>query len=233
MLGGMSWGLRGCISAGVRRGGGGAAGCFPLGDSPPVVFGVWSGCCVDFGVDAVGEGFSPDACEAVVCCEEGHVGACCDGCAADVGDEDDVCECEEGVVHGEWFCFEDVEPGGGDGFVAQCVVEGFLVYDGAACGVDEDGGGFHFGELRCADEVFCVFVEGAVYGDEIGFGEEFVHAAVLCCELVFEFGAAVSVVVEDAHLESCGASCDFCSDASCSDEADCGVVYVDSDEEVW
>lgn len=50
---------------------------------------------------------------------------------------------------------EYIEAGAGDGTSGEGLDECYFVDDGAAGGVDEDGAGFHEGELRFGDEVVC------------------------------------------------------------------------------
>ena len=75
------------------------------------------------------------------------------GWPGEMGGQDDVFQGEEWVA-GFWrLFFEDIESGGPDGAVGEGCVQGGFVDDGAAAGVDEDGGGFHQRQLRGADHV--------------------------------------------------------------------------------
>lgn len=93
------------------------------------------------------------------------------------GEEESVAfvDVEEGVIRWDGFGGEDVAGGAGDLSVVEGGDEGGFVDDAAAGDVDEVGGGFHFGELGLADEVAGGVRQGAVDGDNLAGGEQFVE----------------------------------------------------------
>ena len=121
---------------------------------------------------------------------------------------------EEGVVLGGRFDGEDVETGSGDAVVAEGVGEGGFVDEGAASGVDEEGGGFHQGEGVGIDEVFGLFVERGVEGDDVGGGEE------LFAGNAIAVGGGSAFAGEGLHVHAEG----FC------DAGDGGTGFAETDD---
>ena len=69
---------------------------------------------VYFRIDAVGEGFSGEACEEVVYRHLSHLAPGGLGGAGDVGGDDKVIQLQEGVIWGDWFWFGDIQSRGSD-----------------------------------------------------------------------------------------------------------------------
>ena len=93
---------------------------------------------------------------------------------ADVGNEDDVLEVEEGRVD-VGLVLEDVEARVGDDAVAQRLGQGRFVDDGAAGGVDEGRGRLHQGELAGADQMVGLRRQRRVQAEDVGGGEQLVQ----------------------------------------------------------
>ena len=133
---------------------------------------------------------------------------------AHVGGQDDIIHVIEGIVGGGRLGLLHVQAGPGDDAVLQGGDEGGLIHQSAPGGVDEAGGGLHFGQGIGVDEVAGLVAEGAVEGDEVAAGEQLVqphiaHAVVLG-------GAAVG---QDLHVQGPGHPDDLLADVARADDA--------------
>ena len=110
----------------------------------------------------------------------------------------------------------DVEGGTGDVPFAEGVVEGVLVDDGTAGGVDEDGVRAHAFEVGGVDEVAGFRGQGQVEGDDVRLGEEGVFVHLGDAGEVF----AAAVVAEDGAPEGFGKAGYPAADGSQPGDAD-------------
>ena len=127
----------------------------------------------------------------------------------------DVAQEGERVVLGQGFGGEDVEAGAGDAAVGERVPERCLMDDGAAGGVDQDGGGLHQGELRGADEVRGLRGETEMQAHDVAGAIEFVE--------LDELDAGVALRVhrpdDDAHADCRREAGEVAADGAVADHA--------------
>ena len=122
------------------------------------------------------------------------------GGRAEVRGDDDVVELEQRAV-GARLGGEDVQPGGGDPALLDSRVEGGLVDDPAAGGVDDDHAGLDLGERLGAEEADRLGRLREVDGEDVGGGEELVEADEPDAELRRTCARHVGVVGDDGHPE--------------------------------
>src|SRR3954463_3675553 len=97
--------------------------------------------------------------------------------------------------------------------------------DFASAGVDEDGGGFHGGELRLADQVVVAGEHGDVEGEDVGFLVERGLIDGGGGEGEAARGDIEDVVVEDAHAKAVGGNVtDAAADAAHAQDTDGELV---------
>lgn len=89
---------------------------------------------------------------------------------------------QAGNVHGQQrvailrrFLQQDVGRRAAQVAAPQCVGQCLFIHQAAACGVDQEGAWFHQRQFGCADQVACLFVEGAVQGQCIDLRQQFVQ----------------------------------------------------------
>jgi len=146
------------------------------------------------------------------------------GGGADVVGAAEVREVEDGVVEFAGgpggFGVEDVEAGadfpGGEGGL-----EGGLVHDFAAGGVDEDGVRRQEGQARGGDEPAGLGLERGVEGDDIGAAEEVIEiGAVADAEFRSGGGGEGAGPGDDFQAEGMGAGDDLAADGADADDAE-------------
>ena len=149
-----------------------------------------------------------------------------------MGGKGDVIEFQKsGVDFG--FLFKDIEAGSGDCFVAKRFDKGGFIDNGAAGGVDENGGRLHESEFGGADEVAGFGGKGNVEADVVGLAEEIFPGHAASAEFGFEFGReGGGVGIEDVHGKPSAAAGDGLSDAAHAEDAESAVVDVLADKEV-
>jgi hypothetical protein len=103
-----------------------------------------------------------------------------------VGSQHDVGELQE-IRMQRRFVLEHVETGGGKGAVLQRLDERRVIDHAAARGVDEDGAGFHFRELRRAQDVVGGRRIRRVHGKNIGAREQLIHTYIRRVAAFFHF----------------------------------------------
>lgn len=149
-----------------------------------------------------------------------------------MGGEGDVIKLQKsGVDFG--LLFKDVEAGSGDCFIAKRFDKGGFIDNGAAGGVDENGGRLHESEFGGADEVAGFRGQRDMEADVVGFAKQLFLGHAAGAEFGFEFGREWGGVgIEDVHGETASAAGDGLSDAAHAEDAESAVVDVLADKEV-
>ncbi len=152
------------------------------------------------GIYPCGQLLTGQARDQVIRADLGHGIARADGGAGDVRGDDDVWQLQQGVVHPGRFGIGHVQAGCEDGAGFESVVEGFLVNNGAAGGVDEYGGAFHFVKCGRAKEAPSFLVQVGVHGDEVRVFQERVEIDLFGGQIFLSFFAFIDIVIENLHV---------------------------------
>ena len=103
---------------------------------------------------------------------------------------------------GQRLLFVHVQPGAANPVVLQGFDQCRFVDHRAASDVHQNRARLHQRQFAMADQVFGFLAERYHQADEIGFGQQFIQAAHLCAELLFQRGLAAVTAVEDRHVET-------------------------------
>ena len=98
---------------------------------------------------------------------------------------------------------EDIKAGSVNVTRLQGGDQRLLVDHRAAPGVNKDGGRFHFGELRLAEQMMGLFAQGQDQADKIGFLQQGIKIAIACVETFLRLRMLAARVIQDRHAERC------------------------------
>ena len=118
------------------------------------------------------------------------------------------------------FAVVDIEPGGGDGAVAQGRDQRRIVDDAAARGIDQDRVGVHRRQPLAIDEAVRLRRGRAVNRDDIDCRQQAVHAGVVLGPRRVLVRQRIAIVIMNLHLEAARARRDHLPDTPHAENAE-------------